>query len=190
MKRVACLLVLGLGVLGVSAVRGAGDKGTVVELGGLKSQAPADWKQQEIPERLRQFRIYQFQVPKAEGDTNDAELLIFHLPGGQGGSAEDNVKRWKGMFVPPEGKNIDDVSKVEKMKVGNVDVTYLDVQGTYLFKQRPFDPGEKPEKRPGYRMLGVVFETENGPHFIRFVGPAKTVEQHKKGFEGWLKAFK
>src|SRR5262249_27368179 len=99
-------------------------------------------------------------------------------------------KRWQGMFEAPEGKKIDDVSKVEKMKVGDVDVTYLDVQGIYLYKFPPFDPNAKVQRKPDYRRLGVVFASKNGPYFITLTGPAKTVAEHKKGFDEWLKGFK
>jgi hypothetical protein len=195
MNRTACLLLLGLGAvalwqLGPAATRGADEKGAVVELDDLKSRAPGGWKQEEIPENLRRFRAYQFRIPRAEGDPRDAELVIFYFGPGGGGTAADNIKRWKGMFQPPEGKTIEDVSKVEKMKVGDVEVTTLDVHGTYLFKERPFDPSAKVEKRPHSRMFGVVFESKRGPFFMRLVGPAKTIEQHKKGFDDWLKAFK
>jgi hypothetical protein len=171
------------------SVRGE-EKGTVVELDGLKSRAPADWKQEEPSEVSRRFRAYQFRIPHAEGDKQDAEVIIFFFGPGGGGTAADNIKRWKGMFEPPEGKTADDVSKVEKSKVGDVELTALDIHGTYLHKARPFDPSEKPEKRAHYRMTSVVFESKNGPYFIRFVGPAKTVAAHKKGFDEWLKSFK
>jgi hypothetical protein len=188
MKRAWGVLLLGLGVMAWNtAARGEEGKGTVVELDGLKSRAPANWKAEEPSNRMR---AYQFRIPAAKGDKDDGELVIFHFGAGGGGSAEDNVKRWKGMFLPPEGKKIDDVAKVEKTKVGSVPVTYLDVQGTYLHKERPFDPNAKTDQRPDYRMLGIVFESEKGPYFIRFVGPAKTVSENKKGFDDWLKNFK
>lgn len=180
------LLAGALGLAAVPARAQKDEKGTVVELGGLQSRAPASWKQEEPSNKMR---AYQFKVPRAKDDKADAELVVFFFGAGGGGSAEDNVKRWKGMFVPPEGKQIDDVSKVTKLKVGKVSVTYLDVQGTYLHKERPFDPNAKTEKRAEHRMLGIVFESAKGPYFIRLVGPGKTVEQHKKGFDDWLKAF-
>ena len=58
------------------------------------------------------------------------------------------------------------------------------------FKARPFDQNEKPELRPDYRMIAVVFEGPKGPHYIRFVGPAKTIGTHKKEFDDWLSNFK
>jgi hypothetical protein len=162
-------------------------KGTIVEIDDLKSMAPADWKSEEVTTK---FRTHHFRIPKVADDKTDAELTIFFFGTGSGGSADANVKRWKGMFIPAEGTKIDDVAKLENFKVGNVDVTYLDVQGTYKFKERPFDPAAKEELRPDHRMLGVVFESPKGPYFFRLVGPAKTVAENKKAFEDWVKAFK
>jgi hypothetical protein len=173
-----------VGGVGAWAAEG---KGTVVDLGGLKSTAPAAWKEEEPTSKMRS---HQFKVPAATGAKADAELIIFFFGAGGGGSTKDNITRWKGMFIPPEGKSIDDVAKVEEMKVAGKDVTYLDVSGTYKFKERPFDPNAKEEKKPDYRMIAVVFETDKGAYFLRLVGPAKTVGDNKKGFDEWLKAFK
>jgi hypothetical protein len=162
-------------------------QGTPVVLGGLKSAAPADWKAQKSSSEMR---AYQFKLPKADGDKEDAELVIFHFGPQGGGTVPDNIKRWKAMFVPPSGKTIDDVAKVSELKVGDADVTYLALEGTYKFKERPFDPNAKEELKPDWRMVGIVFGSKNGPYYIRFVGPAKTVAKHQKAFDEWLKAFK
>jgi hypothetical protein len=194
MKRTSWLFLLSFGAFACgscldesSAQEG---KGTVVAIDGLQSRTPADWKEEEPPEISRRMRFKQFRLPRVKGDKDDAELVIFFFGPGGGGSAEANIERWKGLMVPPEGKKIDDVSKVEKLKVGAVSVTALDVHGTYLYKERPFDPNAQAVKRPDYRLIGVVFESPKGPYFMRLVGPAKTVEQHKKGFDEWLRAFK
>src|SRR5919204_5125099 len=73
------------------------DKGTVVELDGLRSTAPASWKE-EPP--ANQMRLAQFKLPKVDGK-EDATLVIFK---GISGSAQQNIDRWKGQFEPPEGK--------------------------------------------------------------------------------------
>jgi gluconolactonase len=101
-----------------------------------------------------------------------------------------NLDRWKGQFEPPAGKTAAEASKVEKMKIGEVPVTYLDVQGAY--KAPTFAPNAPPaEKKADYRMIAVVFESKpNGPYFIRLVGPAKTVDANKAKFDEWLKNFK
>ena len=165
----------------------AGGGKHAVTLDGFKSDAPASWKMQEPANK---FRAYQFIVPKSKDDKDDAELVIFYFGAGSGGGVDDNLKRWKGMFQPPEGKTIDDVSKVEKHKVAGVDVTYLDVKGTYLFKFPPFDPNAQITKKENSRRLGVVFASENGPYFITLTGPARTIEDQKKAFDDWLKGFK
>lgn len=172
------LAVAGILVLGREAE--AGKKETVVTLGELKSAAPADWKAQPPANK---FRAYQFGV-------GDAELVIFFFGEGGGGNPADNINRWKGQFVPPEGKTIEEASKVEKLKVGKAELTYLDIQGTYLYKNPPFDPNAKTERKANYRRLGVYFACDGGPYFITLTGPGKTVEQNKKGFDDWLKNFK
>jgi hypothetical protein len=164
--------------------RGAAeDEGVVVEMDGLRSRTPSSWKQVE-PAR---GRYAQFRLPKKDDDPNDAELVIFK---GFGGSAKANVDRWKGQFRPPEGKALDDVAKVEEIKIGGHPATYLDIHGTYLFKAKPFDPSEKPQPRPDYRMLAIQFDGPDNVYHIKLTGPAHTVDAYKQGFDEWLKGFK
>jgi hypothetical protein len=193
-KRIALLAAAAVGLVAwmASSVRvSAGDtnqdKRIVTSLGGLESRAPEEWKRAETS---RPNRVYQFSVPKAEGDSADAEIAIFYFGPNGAGSAAENVTRWKGMFIPPEGKTIDDAAKVAHFKTAGEDTTYADIQGTYKFKARPFDPNAKEELKPDHRMLGVIFGSPKGPYYIRFVGPAKTVSQHKVAFDDWLKSFK
>jgi hypothetical protein len=193
MKRTAWWgMLLGVALGGSAGWGPAAEKkqGTKVTIDGLTSVTPAEWKEEEPPAVSKKFRFKQFKLPKTGEDKQDAEFIIFFFGEGSGGSAADNVKRWKSVFMPPKGKKIDDVAKVEKMKVGKVPVTYLDVSGTYKFKKAPFDPDSKTEFRKDYRMIGVVFESEKGPYFFRLVGPAKTIAHYKKGFDTFLKSFK
>src|SRR5262249_6614127 len=152
MKRVMGSGLLGLaavvGLLCLSELRAADEKGTVVEIDGLKSRTPAAWVEEKPTTKLR---LKQFKLPKVGEDKEDAQLLVIYLDG-QGGSAEENVKRWKGQFAPPAGKSIDDVSKVEDLTVSGVKATYVDVQGTYT--PPPF---EKLPPKKDYRMLAVYW---------------------------------
>lgn len=156
--------------------------GVVVVIDGLKSKAPAEWKE-EVPKGT--MRYMQFRLPKVKDDKEDAELLMFKL----GGSSRDNLKRWMDQFIAPEGKKIDDVAKVTEMKIGGLDAFYLDVHGTYKYKDLA-NPKSKEERRANSRMLAVQIEGKMSPYQIRLTGPAQTVEHYKKGFDGWLKAFK
>jgi hypothetical protein len=159
-------------------------KGVVVNLDGFKSQTPGEWKEEAPANRMR---FMQFRLPKKGDDKDDGELIVFK---GLGGDSKANIERWKKQFVPPEGKKINDVAKVEEIKIGGRAATYLDVQGTYLFNPQPFNPKSKTEKKPKYRMLAIHFEGPDNIYHIKLTGPAKTIEAYKKGFDEWVKNFK
>lgn len=163
-------------LLAVPAVAPAGD----VELAGMKSAAPAGWKE-EPPSNA--MRVAQFKLPKAEGDKEEAELALFTFPGGSG-SVDQNLKRQVDKFVP-EGRK----DTVGKIKVGEYDAAYQDVTGTFKKKKVPMATDFTPVE--GQRQLYVVFEAKDGKqHYMTLLGPAKTVEKNKAAFEEWLKNFK
>jgi hypothetical protein len=158
--------------------------GVVVDLDGLKSTTPSDWKEEAPANRMR---FMQFRLPKKGDDKEDAELIIFK---GLGGGAKANVERWKKQFLPPQDKKIDDVAKVEEIKIGDRPALKLDVYGTYLFNPQPFNQRSKPEEKPNYRMVAIYLDGADNPYQIKLTGPAKTVEAYKKGFDEWVKNFK
>jgi hypothetical protein len=164
----------------------AAPAGSSVTLDGRTSVAPAAWREVSPgPMRPKQFVI-----AAQKGDPRDAEVMVFHFGSGQGGSAADNITRWKSMFEPPQGQTIDRATHVQTFAAGGFKITYLDVHGTYLYRPRPADTSIEPERRPSHRMLAAALEgTDNGPFFVRFVGPEKTVGAHKAEFDAWLKAF-
>src|SRR5581483_8876695 len=145
---------------------------------------PASWVKEAPTSRMR---YAQFKIPAAKGDKDDGELVIFK---GLGGSANDNIKRWKEQFIPPAGKSIDDVAKVTDVKIGGCDAKRLDVEGTYKFNPAPFNPKSKPVNKPGYRMIAIQLEGPKDVYHIRLTGPAKTVEANAKGFDEWIKGYK
>jgi hypothetical protein len=155
-----------------------------VNMDGLVSKTPAGWKEETPSNKMR---LAQYVLPAAKGDKTDAQLVIFK--GFSGGGAA-NVARWKAQFVPPEGKKIDDVSKVETIKIGGKEATMLDISGTYRYKAQPFNPDAKEELLPGYRMLAIYFDGPKDIYQIKLTGPASTVEKHKKEFDEWVKGFK
>lgn len=183
MRTFATLAAVALGTLSGAARLAAEDKGTVVEFAGMKATTPADWKE-ETPSNT--MRIYQFKLPKADGDKQDAELALFFFKGGSG-SLEQNLKRQTAKFQPADGKDKVE-EKTEKIKVGGADATLQDVSGTFI--KKPFPMAQTGTPMHGYRQLYVVFETKDGQYYMTLLGPDKTVEKHKKGFEDWLKSFK
>lgn len=159
-------------------------KGTRVTLDNITSTTPATWVSEKPASTMR---FAQFRLPKAKGDKHDAQLIIFK---GLGGSAKDNIKRWKTEFVAPKGKSIDDVSKVADISIADLDGKRLDISGTFLFKAQPFNPKAKAEEREDYKMIAIQLEGPDNRYHIKLVGPAKTIDAHAKAFEAWLKGFK
>jgi hypothetical protein len=184
MRQIVFLAGLALTALACTATADDTGKGTPVDLDGMTSKTPSSWVKEAPSNRMR---FAQFKLPKAKDDKEDAELIIFK---GLGGSAKANIERWKKQFVPPKGKTIDEISKVTEIKIGGSDATLLDVQGTYLYNPAPFNPRSKSEPRPDYRMLAIHFEGPKDVYHIKLTGPAKTVEQYRKGFDEWIKGFK
>lgn len=185
MIRTSTLFALVGSLLAAPALSADDKKGPVVEIGGMKSAPPADWKE-EAPANT--MRVYQFQLPKAEGDAKDAELAIFFFRGGSG-TVEQNLQRQTAKFEAAKGKDKVEQTVNKEFKVGKVPATYQDVQGTFLSKFPPFDPNAKITRMENYRQLYVVFETKDGQYYMTLLGPTKTVEKHKKNFEEWLKNF-
>jgi hypothetical protein len=185
MKRVVWLVLVSLGMVGAGScptgvlAEEKKDNGTAVRLDGLTSVTPASWKEEKPSGKLR---YKQFRLPRTGDDKEDAEVVIFK---DVGGSLADNLPRWKAQFAPPKGKKIDDVTRIEKMKAGDVPFTWVEIHGTY--KGSPF---QQMKPKPDYRMVRIFFESKNGPHFISLIGPEKTVEAHKKGYLDWVKGFK
>jgi hypothetical protein len=155
-----------------------------VTLDGMTSKVPASWVEETPSNKMR---AGQFRLPKVEGDKNDAELIIFK---GLGGTVSANVERWKKQFRAPEGKSIDDLAKVEKIKIGGHEATQLTVEGTFLYNPAPFNPASKTEARPNYKMIAIHFTGPEDIYHIKLTGPAKTVDKHQKAFEEWIKGFK
>jgi len=178
----ACRVPLFAGLLACLSAAGADDKKDF-DIDGLKSAVPSSWKAEKPRNRLR---YAEFRLPKADGDSADVDLSVFKSISG---TTEQNVARWKSQFVPPKGKSIDDVSKLTKLKVAGRDVVYFEVAGTYL-DGPPMLPASKKKKRPDYRMIAVQFDGPDNVWHLKLIGPAKTVEKHKKDFDNWLKSFK
>jgi hypothetical protein len=151
----------------------------VVEIDGVRSQAPDEWLQ-ERPSN--EFRLAQFRLPGPNGA--DATLVIFR---GIGGTAKQNVDRWKDQFPKKDGEPKVDAN----LRIGHMDAVVLDVQGTFDEGSGMRNPqAPPPQPHTDYRMIAIHLEGRQGPYHIKLTGPAKTVERYKKGFDDWLHGFK
>ena len=154
-------------------------------------------------------RLYQFRLP-GQGRYEDAELVVFR---GIGGSAVENVTRWRGIMAPPtlepprgvpttaagfalagaasgfSAAEAGGPPAVREMKIAGFPATYVDFRGTYVKKSRPFDPSDRGVRLPNYRMLAVHFEGPRDVYHLRLIGPDATVERYKQAFDAWLGTF-
>lgn len=145
--------------------------------GNLRYQAPGEWKS-ETP--TSGMRAAQFVLPKAAGDPEDASLIIYYFGPGQGGSVQANLDRWVGQMQQPDGGSSKDKAKTETTKVNGLNVTLLDVSGTYTAEMTP-GAGDR-QNKPNYRMRAAVIETPRGPYFAKLTGPSKTIAQWDQPF--------
>jgi hypothetical protein len=148
--------------------------------GGLKFTAPAGWTSETPTSSMRQA---QYRLPKVEGDSEDAELVVFYFQGG-GGGVQANVDRWIGQFSKADGSPASDVAKTTTKTVNGVPLTIVDVTGTYDSGMGPMQTEATP--RSNYRMLAVVAEASGGPWFFKLTGPTKTVTKWQPSFDAFL----
>ena len=153
----------------------AAPSGPEVDLDGVRLTAPGNWVR-KAP-RVEFIRA-EFGLPRAEGDGADGRLTVSVA----GGSLKDNVDRWRKQFAGKPEKE-----SQERLKASGVDVTLVDLSGTYNDQQGPFAPATE---RPGYRMLGAIFDVGGQLHFIKAYGPAKTMAAHAGEFRAFVESLK
>lgn len=145
---------------------------------------PAEWLQENVSSPMR---LAQFTLPRAEGDTEDAELVVFYF-GGSGGAVEANLQRWTNQMVQPDGSQSTDVATTTSFTVNEeaegFPVTLLDIPGTYAAAVRP-GSGMRYNK-PNFRLRAAVIETPQGPYFFKLTGPNRTVLAWNEQFSEFL----
>ena len=152
------------------------------QTGSLTFTPPKEWKPRPPASSMR---VAEFVVPKAPGDAEDAEAIVYFF-GGTGGSADANVQRWIGQFDRPKDAPADGNRKT--FSVGSLKVTTVDVRGTYIAEVRP--GSSERHNKPGFRMRAAVIETPKGPYFFRLVGPANTVNGASVAFDAFLQSLR
>jgi len=165
---------------------GASDAPSAAAAHGLNFEAPGAWRSQPPSS---QMRVSQFLLPRAEGDNEDGELVVFYFGPQGAGSVEANLDRWRGMFTEADGKPVgDDAVRIDKRTVNGLAVTRLDVSGRYAPSAMPGMAATAP--RDGYRMFAAVVEGPQGPLFLKATGPAATMAAHEQAFAQFLNSFR
>ena len=144
---------------------------------------PDGWKQ--VPGESA-MRVAEFTLPRAAGDGEDAQLIVYYF-GGSGGSVDANIQRWIGQMQQPDGKAPSASATRETRKVHGLTVTLVDVSGTYVAEMAP--GAAEHHNQAHYRLRAGVVETANGPYFIKLVGPEKTIAKWDAAFNQFVGSF-
>ena len=128
------------------------------------------------------MRKASFIVPRAAGDTEDAELTVFYFGPGQGGSIDANVDRWVKQFgdVPPG-----DVKRADREANGLRQHTVELEKGTFSAGM-----GGSGKPKENYGLIGGIVESPSGAYFFKLTGPSKTVKHAKADFYKLLDSIK
>lgn len=171
-----CLSLLWCRLASADEAKADDEKTRTITLGKLQSKAPADWKRQEPKSRIV---AYEFSAPAAPGDKAEGRFTVMAA----GGSVQDNIDRWYGQFVQPDGKSTKERAKVEKKQIAGQEVHIVDMSGTYKDSPGPFAEGVN---RENYRMLAAIIVTDDANFFFKFYGPRGTIAAQEKAFHGML----
>jgi|YNPBryunderm2012_1023409.scaffolds.fasta_scaffold14845_2 hypothetical protein len=156
-----------------------------VKINRLAAVPPPSWKVEKPANRLRS---YQFLLPGAAASDPAGEVYV--MPDSNP-DYEKSFRRWKMDFIPPEGKTVDDISRTTQFDIpGGTTVHILDIQGTWRYKERPFDPRSKVEERPGYRVIWAIVAGPDEATHLRMSGPVAVIDKHYDAFIAWLKSLK
>jgi hypothetical protein len=160
------------------AAHGASQPAAMEKQAGLIFAAPPDWtvEKPSSPSRRSQYKL-----PRVQGDSEDAQLVVYYFGGG-GGTPQANIERWIGEFSRSNGQPVTD-SKIQHKTINGIVVTTVDVKGTYASSMGMMQ-SDKPKS--GARLLGAIAETANGPWFIKLTGPERTVARWQPAFDSFL----
>ena len=152
--------------------------------GELRYTAPEGWVKEQPTSAMR---VAQYKLPKAEGDPEDAALVVYFFGATQGGAVQANIDRWISQIQQPDGSSSKDKAKTETSTVNGLKVTSVDVAGTYTAEMAPGTPGQRNDAN--YRMRAAVIETPKGNYFLKLVGPAKTLARWEQSVTDFVKSF-
>jgi hypothetical protein len=134
------------------------------------------------------MRVAEFVIPKAQGDAEDAELIVYYFGASGGGSAEANVNRWIGQMQQPDGSSSNAKARRAERTINGLKVTTVDVSGTYTAEMSP--GATEHYNKSGYRLCAAMVETTQGAYYIKMTGPASTVAAAQPDYETFLTSLK
>jgi len=153
---------------------------------GLKYEAPPAWQKEPAKSALR---LAQYRWPRAAGDTEDGELVVFGP--NIGGGVDANIERWRSQFSGPDSQPVSgDAFHRETFEVAGLRVTLVEIAGRFAAGTMTMMGGSPPPAKDDYRMLAAIVETANGPWYFKAYGPAATMTAHREEFLSFLRTMK
>jgi hypothetical protein len=151
-----------------------------VSPGDLAFSAPDAW----MAKATRAMTKAIYELPKVEGDAENADLAVSHFPGMRDIPFDANVSRWCGQFEQPDGSSSREAVKRWELEGSKHPATVIEISGRYKASSMAGPAGAPKED---YRMLAAEIRTDGGPWYVKMVGPAKTVEHWKEAFEEFIR---
>ncbi|MBI1824832.1 MAG: hypothetical protein HY287_17235 [Planctomycetes bacterium] len=149
-------------------------------LPGVEFSVPKGWVKDQIPASPMAPQAI-FKLPKAEGEADDGTVRVTHFPSMKG-KDDMNIERWIGQVTKPDGKPFTkEEAKVTKSESGNLRITVLDLTGNV--KMTGWN-----EAKPNHRMIAVIVDHPQGPHYVVAGGGVKTMEKWVKDFDAFIKS--
>ena len=150
----------------------------------LRFDVPSEWIEIAHPSPMR---VAQFQLPRVDGDLEDAECVIYYFEG-EGGTVEANLERWTNQMLQPDDLRSTDVATTSSFEISGMQVTALDVPGIFAAQVHP-NSKMRYYKR-GFRLKAAVVESPDGPFFFKLTGPDRTVTRWDSTFSTFLESIR
>lgn len=179
MRRLALVSLASLASLTALAVARADDQKKPTY------ETPKEWKEQ--PAKSGGFApTHEWKLEKAEGDEDEPTVKVYHF-GGQGGTLDDNVKRWASQFKTADGEAFPvEKAKKETFESNGLKITVVEIAGTY----KPPAMMGGGEAKKNQKLLAAYVDGPGGPWFVKLQGPEKSVEKARDAYVKWLKSWK
>ena len=147
----------------------------------LVFEPPPEWVVESPTSTMRKA---QYRLPRAEGDPEDAECVVYFFGAMGGGGVDANIERWCSQFEQEGGRDSKDVLARSERKVNGLPVHEVQLSGTYVAETAP-GSGVRVNK-PGFRMLAAILESDHGAYYVKLVGPEATVQEHASAFRDFI----
>jgi len=135
----------------------------------LRAPKPKTWIWHPPRSTMREAN---WTVPGRDGQ-DAAELIVFYFGPTQGGPVDENINRWKNQFRKPGGEPGSVEPDIEEMTVDGMPITIAEFEGEWM-------PMGATSFQRNQKAIFAIVESPDGKVFIRFGGPAATVNANRE----------